>query len=138
MPNFNPASYPIVLKIIDGHLTASSLELGITISRRFSEIRKAEEIGSLYLELISRIDQELGKRTARQERIPEPKKLKDLIPHEDPPVMSIREVALLMRVSADTVRRAVAAGRLPSYPTPGGHRRFSASDVRAFIEKAHT
>jgi excisionase family DNA binding protein len=134
MATFNASSYPIVFKIIDGYLLASSLEFGITISKRFSEVRQADEIGSLFLEVLKRIEKEIAKRHALQEPVPEPRKLKELIPSDDPPVMTIREVARLLRVSADTVRRLSDSGRLTSFNTPGGHRRFRLSHVKAFLE----
>lgn len=44
------------------------------------------------------------------------------------------EVAKLFRVDPKTVSRWAAAGRLPYIRTPGGHRRFLESDVKALIE----
>lgn len=43
------------------------------------------------------------------------------------------EVAVMFRVDPKTVTRWATAGKLPSITTPGGHRRFFASDVRAFL-----
>ena len=36
-----------------------------------------------------------------------------------------------------TVRRWADAGRLPFFRTPGGHRRFLASDVSLFVHQGH-
>jgi len=48
-------------------------------------------------------------------------------------LMGSTEVAALLGVSPATVARAVQMGRLvPSEVTPGGHSRFSESDVKAF------
>jgi excisionase family DNA binding protein len=44
------------------------------------------------------------------------------------------EVAALFRVDPKTVTRWAAAGRLSSIRTPGGHRRFRESEVRALLE----
>lgn len=44
------------------------------------------------------------------------------------------EVADLFRVDPKTVTRWAAAGRIGSRRTPGGHRRFWESDVRALLE----
>ncbi|MEU8264432.1 BldC family transcriptional regulator [Micromonospora sp. NPDC048999] len=46
------------------------------------------------------------------------------------------EVAALFRVDAKTVTRWAAAGRLPYIRTPGGHRRFPESYVRALLNGA--
>lgn len=43
------------------------------------------------------------------------------------------EVAKLFGVSTVTVKRWVAAGRLASTFTPGGHRRFRESEVKALL-----
>lgn len=43
------------------------------------------------------------------------------------------EVADKFRVTPKTVRRWAASGRLTSVRTPGGHRRFWESDVRAVL-----
>ncbi len=44
------------------------------------------------------------------------------------------EVATLFRVDPKTVTRWAAAGRINSIRTPGGHRRFRESEVRALLE----
>ncbi len=46
------------------------------------------------------------------------------------------EVAALFRVDPKTVTRWAAAGRIGSIRTPGGHRRFRESEVRALLEGA--
>ena len=43
------------------------------------------------------------------------------------------EVAQLFRVDPKTVTRWAAAGRISSIRTPGGHRRFRESEVRALL-----
>jgi excisionase family DNA binding protein len=43
------------------------------------------------------------------------------------------EVAALFKVDPKTVTRWAAAGRIGSIRTPGGHRRFRESEVRALI-----
>ena len=47
------------------------------------------------------------------------------------------EVAQLFRVDPKTVTRWAAAGRIGSIRTPGGHRRFYDSEVRALLVGAH-
>ena len=43
-------------------------------------------------------------------------------------------MAALFRVDPKTVTRWAAAGRIGSIRTPGGHRRFRESEVRALLE----
>ncbi len=44
------------------------------------------------------------------------------------------EVAALFRVDPKTVTRWAAKGRITSIRTPGGHRRFRESEVRALLD----
>lgn len=48
--------------------------------------------------------------------------------------MTPGEVAALFRVDPKTVTRWAAAGRMRSIRTPGGHRRFLESEIRALVE----
>jgi len=45
------------------------------------------------------------------------------------------EVAALFRVDPKTVTRWAASGRITSIRTPGGHRRFRESEVRALLRQ---
>lgn len=48
------------------------------------------------------------------------------------------EVARCFNVDPKTVSRWARDKIIPSTKTPGGHRRFRASDVRAFLEEPDT
>lgn len=48
------------------------------------------------------------------------------------------EVAAMFRVDPKTVTRWAAAGRIGSFRTPGNHRRFRESEVRALLAGAET
>lgn len=50
-----------------------------------------------------------------------------------PEIMKPGEVAALFRVDVQTVNRWATKGRLTSLRTPGGHRRYYASEVRALL-----
>ena len=52
--------------------------------------------------------------------------------HEEK-LMTPGEVAALYRVDPKTVTRWAKAGRLTSYRTLGGHRRYKESEVRALL-----
>ena len=54
------------------------------------------------------------------------------------PLLTPAEVAALFRVDPKTVTRWAATGRLRSLRTPGGHRRFRESDVRALLAELTT
>ena len=47
------------------------------------------------------------------------------------PLLTPRQVAALFRVDPKTVTRWAASGRIGSIRTPGGHRRFRESEIRA-------
>jgi len=47
--------------------------------------------------------------------------------------MTPAEVAALYRVSPKTVTRWANAGKMPSFRTLGGHRRFRKADIRALL-----
>lgn len=52
------------------------------------------------------------------------------------PLLTPGEVSALFRVDPKTVTRWAAAGRITSIRTPGGHRRFRESEVRALLGPA--
>lgn len=56
----------------------------------------------------------------------------DEIPGER--LLTSREVGLALRVDSKTVTRWAKAGKLGSIRTPGGHRRYRESEIRALLE----
>lgn len=54
----------------------------------------------------------------------------DQLPH----VLTAADLAPLFRVDPKTVSRWGRDGRIPSFRTPGGHRRFRREDIAAFLE----
>ncbi|SHI45627.1 DNA binding domain-containing protein, excisionase family [Nocardiopsis flavescens] len=50
-----------------------------------------------------------------------------------PEVLTSGEVAQMLRVTAVTVARWADTGRLTSFRTPGGHRRFLRAEVEAYL-----
>jgi excisionase family DNA binding protein len=133
-PNFQVGEYMITLRILRGYLVAHAPDFGITVTRRFDEIRKKEEVGELYFDLLERIIKDIDGRKRRKERIPEPIEHKALKDETDPKNYRVRDVARLLEVSEDTVRRLSDSGALPYSTTPGGHRRYRRSDVVEWLE----
>jgi excisionase family DNA binding protein len=55
-------------------------------------------------------------------------------PHEEPYSLKPSDVAELVGVSPETVRRWASEGHLAHYKSPSGHRRFRRSDVLKFVK----
>ncbi len=82
-------------------------------------------------------------RTSRKQRSPSDKRrlvIRRVFPHvkERPSFLETRllragEVAMLLQVSRRSIASWARQGLIPFIETPGGHRRFRASDVRALI-----
>jgi excisionase family DNA binding protein len=53
----------------------------------------------------------------------------------DQQLLTPAEVAQMFRVNPKTVSRWERAGKITAIRTLGGHRRFHAADVRAFLEE---
>lgn len=51
-------------------------------------------------------------------------------------LLRTREVALLFQVSERAVNDWARRGRIPSVRTPGGHRRYPASEIRNLLVEA--
>jgi excisionase family DNA binding protein len=49
--------------------------------------------------------------------------------------LSIRQASRLLGAHIGTVREWADAGLIPSYRTPGGHRRFSRTDLQKFLDQ---
>jgi excisionase family DNA binding protein len=52
--------------------------------------------------------------------------------------LSSTEASKLLGVHQTTLRRWADAGKVPCYRTPGGHRRFRAAELTAWMEGQHT
>jgi len=59
-------------------------------------------------------------------------------PHATERLLTPGEVAALFRVDPKKVTRWASAGRIGSIRTPGGHRRFRETEVRALLASLTT
>lgn len=57
---------------------------------------------------------------------------------EAPHWLTLTEAAEALRVHPTTLRRWADSGQVPVFLTPGGHRRFAASDVRHIAARRHS
>jgi excisionase family DNA binding protein len=51
--------------------------------------------------------------------------------------LSLQQASKMLGVHPSTLRQWADAGKIPTVRTPGGHRRFAESDVRALLEPEH-
>jgi excisionase family DNA binding protein len=135
--NFIEGKYGVILRIVHGYLIASSPEFGITVTKKFDQIRKSEEIGKLYLDVLAKVSDEIKRRTQTGKPIPEPKKIIDLLPKSDAPTLTVADVARMLETSQDTVRRLVEDESLTCTLTRGGHRRFRPSEIEKYINSSY-
>ena len=50
--------------------------------------------------------------------------------------LTLGQAATYLGVAESTVRKWAGEGRMPAYSTPGGHRRFRAADLDAYLEES--
>ena len=58
---------------------------------------------------------------------------KEVTKVQDDALLTPSEVAVMFRVNAKTVTRWARAGKISAIRTLGGHRRFRASEIEAFL-----
>lgn len=131
--NFHPASYPVVIRLVQGYLTASIPDFEIHLAERAELIDEAV-IGRLILTAWKRCDQKLkGGSPLEQGRTPS--STEKILPTSvlDRP-LSIREASREAGLSEATLRRACDRSELQADKTPGGHRRIRTSLLQAWIK----
>jgi excisionase family DNA binding protein len=72
----------------------------------------------------------LGKQTVEVKVVPP-----EVTKLGDEKLLTSHEVAKLLQVNASSVVKWTKDGILPTYRTPGGHRRVLVSDLREFVVK---
>ncbi len=105
---------------------------------RVAEPYRANDVGQTEM-MILKVRREIASKIHQlkfnDSDAPEPSKGKDLVPRFDADTLTTFEVARLLRVSQDTVRRLGERGELFFQTTPGGHRRFRRDTVEDYILK---
>jgi excisionase family DNA binding protein len=133
--NFNVGAYGIVLRILNGYIVVTAPEFGITITKRFDDVHKTEDIGALYLDMLKKIGDDVKRRQKHNQSVPSPKVPIDLVPKNDPPTLTIKDAARILCTSEDTVRRLVSDQKIKCIYTRGGHRRFRYSDLEIYLSR---
>ena len=67
-----------------------------------------------------------------------PPSVEDVIMEKERRWLTLSAASKLLGVHPATLRQWADAGQVPSYRTPGGHRRFDAEELRAFLLQAST
>ena len=130
----SPEKYPLVIQVIEHYLTIYAPDFDY----RVAEPYRPHDIGQTEM-MIMKVRREIASKmnlfSKDQTPLPSPTKGKQVFAVIDQDTLSTREVARLMRVSEETVRRLAARGALKLHLTPGGHRRFLRSSVNEYIQK---
>ena len=125
--NFDTARYPLIIQVIDHLLVIYSPDFDY----RVAEPYRPSDIGQTEM-MILKVRREIASKIAKKDlKTPAPSKTKDLIPNSPDSLLTVLDVARLLRISESSVRRMTDRGELTSVTTPGGHRRYS----RALVEK---
>lgn len=117
--------YPIVLRIIQGYIEASQPDLGIRMIRGqvVDVVHKREQLGTIILD----VWEEISKRVAAG-KANNPPSTPSSLGMERVALLTTGEVAALLGVHKQTVRRMCVAGQLQCVTTPGGHRKVKITD----------
>jgi excisionase family DNA binding protein len=130
----SPEKYPLVIQVIESYLTIFAPDFDY----RVAEPYRPHDIGQTEM-MIMKVRREIASKlnliSKDNTPLPSPTKGKQVFAVMDGDTLSTREVARLMRVSEETVRRLAARGALKLHTTPGGHRRFLRSSVHEYVEK---
>lgn len=126
-------SFETEMQICAGNLTLSPSEMGGV---------SAHTVGRAVLKLFA----EVQKRRANQvlgldhaiAKAPTQLATKLLTTFGNGAVLSIGDVALILRISEGSVRRLENRGFLRASRTPGGHRRYEVSEIARLIEKQNS
>lgn len=131
LSTFKPESYPIIIQVIQGYLSAYQPDFDY----RIMEPYRPQDIGQTEM-LILKIRRELMNKVKLlgNAQPPLPSKSKTILDIADPQTLTTKDAALILQVSDMTIVRYADEGLLPCKKTPKGHRRFKKSDLIALIE----
>jgi excisionase family DNA binding protein len=133
--HIRPESYPLVIQVIQNHLMIYSPDFNY----RVVETWRPEDIGQTEM-LVLKVRKELSNRIhlslTRGSPPPACSPHSSLRLVEDQDWISTRDVARLLQVSDETVRRLADSGGIPCRLTPGGHRRFSRKAVSEHLSQS--
>jgi excisionase family DNA binding protein len=129
----SPEKYPIVVQVIENYLTIYAPDFDY----RVAEPYRPADVGQTEM-MIMKVRREIASKLSLISHgntpLPSPTKGKQVFAVMEGDTLTTREVATLLRVSEETVRRLAARGSLNLHTTPGGHRRFLRSSVQAYLE----
>jgi excisionase family DNA binding protein len=130
--NLRPEKYPLIVQVVQDHLMIYSPDFDY----RVMEAWRPGDVGQTEM-LLLKVRRELQNRMlqiqGRGTPLPSPKRISELTRVPEGDLLTTREVARLLRVSDETVRRLASSGQLAFHTTPGGHRRFKRSHVEHYL-----
>jgi hypothetical protein len=129
---FTPEKYPLVIQVIENYLTIYVPDFDY----RVAEPYRAADVGQsemMIMKVRREIASKISSMSMQGQSIQAPTKAKEVFRVLDSDTLSTKEVARLLRVSDETVRRLSERGEIKFQSTPGGHRRFLRSSVQNYL-----
>ncbi|MGZ3775991.1 MAG: MerR family transcriptional regulator [Bdellovibrio sp.] len=132
-------SYPIIIKEELGEIIISAPDWGIFVAVSLPpsggvSSKLAAQIAFSYVKVVSKIILQAKSKEKNKKPLPKPSRTQDLFNFErvEEKKFSPIEVAKILGMSKNTVRRGMDSGKIPCIKTPGGHRYMSETQLEEF------
>lgn len=129
-------SYPVVIKREMGVLMVQAPDFGLFVAVDFPtengfSIKMAAQVAHAYVKLIRKMNTAMKAKQDSHIPLPKPSTTREIFNFEADSEISFSpvEAAKIIRVSKNTIRRALDRGLIKCMKTPGGHRRLTRSQV---------
>lgn len=118
--------YPIIIRVIKDYVEVSQPDLDIRLIRGkvLDVVHKREQIGTIVLDMWEEINRRVMSGSAKKQ--PSTPSTFRKMPVAE--LMTTGEVASILGLHKQTIRRMCVAGKLQCITTPGGHKKVKMSD----------
>ena len=118
------SKFPIVIKIISGHLILYSPDFGTALQERITSSKPEEvalKVGLAYLDMQRKLELSIREHKREERPVPGASALQFAMPKDE--FIPIGVASSKLGLGKDTVRRMAQRGELEFKRTPGGHYR---------------